>query len=277
MNKVEIYYFTGTGNSLVLARDIANRLNGRLIPIASLMEQESITPEADVVGIVFPVYNSMNDGLPLTVIEFAKKLVSIQSKYIFAVCNSGGGMAPVNETLSRWIPSRGGKLSALFTVKMPFNITPVPTVEKQTKMFDQWEKKLDMICEAVQERKEVPFGIPVVLKVILAPLGALMRSIFISKMQKQCHSPHAKTFYELTPLMDKSFSVDDKCDGCGTCAKICPVRNIELENKKPSWQHHCETCLACCHWCPNEAIHTPYYKVRYHHPKVQISDMLNQR
>lgn len=30
----EIYYFTGSGNSLVAARDIAGRLNGKIIPVA---------------------------------------------------------------------------------------------------------------------------------------------------------------------------------------------------------------------------------------------------
>jgi len=56
MNKIEIYYFSGTGNSLVVARDIAEKMNGNLISIPSVMDKESITTDADVIGIVFPVY-----------------------------------------------------------------------------------------------------------------------------------------------------------------------------------------------------------------------------
>jgi flavodoxin len=48
----ELYYFTGTGNSLAVARDIARKTDGRLISIPSLMDQESVESDADVLGIV---------------------------------------------------------------------------------------------------------------------------------------------------------------------------------------------------------------------------------
>jgi flavodoxin len=53
MNKTEIYYFSGTGNSLVVARDIAERMEGNLIAIPSMMDKERITTDADIIGIVF--------------------------------------------------------------------------------------------------------------------------------------------------------------------------------------------------------------------------------
>ena len=46
---------------------------------------------------------------------------------------------------------------------------------------------------------------------------------------------------------------------------------------RPAWLRHCEQCLACIQWCPQEAIQfgkkTPHYK-RYHHPEVTLQDML---
>jgi flavodoxin len=33
---IEIYYFIGTGNSNIVAKDIADRLNGNLIPIKGI-------------------------------------------------------------------------------------------------------------------------------------------------------------------------------------------------------------------------------------------------
>lgn len=274
MDKVVLYYFTGTGNSLYAAREIGKRLNGKLVSIASQMDFERIDTEADIIGIIFPVYNSMNDGLPLIVIKFAKKLVNLQSKYIFAVCTSGSGMTPSNESLSHWISAQGGKLSAFFTLKMPFNIKPVPNVTKQMALFESALKKIETISTTVQEKKDVGYGIPSAVKLITAPLGALMRSFFITKMRKQTNSPNARSFYELTPLMDKCFFIDEKCDGCTICSKICPVKNIEIINDKPLWKHHCETCLACFHWCPKEAIHSSYSNIRYHHPEVKLSDMI---
>lgn len=84
----EIYYFSGTGNSFTVARDIAKKIHGKLIPIASHIEKESITTQADIIGIVFPVY--YND-IPTIIRKFAEKLDDISGKYIFAVCTYGVG------------------------------------------------------------------------------------------------------------------------------------------------------------------------------------------
>lgn len=54
--KAEVYYFTGTGNSLVVAKDIAREIEGELISISSVIGRESIKTDANVIGIVFPVY-----------------------------------------------------------------------------------------------------------------------------------------------------------------------------------------------------------------------------
>jgi ferredoxin len=50
---------------------------------------------------------------------------------------------------------------------------------------------------------------------------------------------------------NKGFNVSDACTGCGTCETVCPVANIVMKNKKPSFQHHCEQCMPCVQWCPN--------------------------
>jgi len=56
------------------------------------------------------------------------------------------------------------------------------------------------------------------------------------------------------PGMDKGFRVSERCNGCGTCSRICPVNNIDLVKGKPVWRHHCEQCMACLHWCPRSAL-----------------------
>ncbi|MDR2194165.1 MAG: 4Fe-4S binding protein [Treponema sp.] len=40
--------------------------------------------------------------------------------------------------------------------------------------------------------------------------------------------------------MDKKFTVNNNCTGCGICEKVCPVDNIEILNNKPQYKHHCE-------------------------------------
>jgi flavodoxin len=88
----DIYYFSGTGNSLAVARDIAEKTKGKLIFIPAVMNEQSIKTEADSIGIVFPAYMAHLYGIPLIVERFIKKLEDIDSKYIFAVCTCGGGL-----------------------------------------------------------------------------------------------------------------------------------------------------------------------------------------
>jgi hypothetical protein len=51
------FLFSGSGNSLFVARELHNRLPGsELVAMVSLLDQETITATADTVGFVFPVH-----------------------------------------------------------------------------------------------------------------------------------------------------------------------------------------------------------------------------
>jgi flavodoxin len=57
MSRIVIYYFSGTGNSLAVARDVAAGLHADLIPVASVMSRDRIETDAEVLGFVFPLYD----------------------------------------------------------------------------------------------------------------------------------------------------------------------------------------------------------------------------
>jgi len=152
---VEIYYFSGTGNSLVVARDIAERTNGQLTSIQSIIDKEGIEPSAEVVGIIFPVYYATNDcGIPPIVGRFVSKLQRISSKYLFAICTCGDMPGTTIENLRKAIHSRGGELAAGFTMKMA---NKTLQQEKQQKMSVNQKKKLEAIGEFVATRKKGKF------------------------------------------------------------------------------------------------------------------------
>jgi ferredoxin len=273
----EIYYFSGTGNSLVVARDIALKMNGKLTPIPSVMNNASIKTDADVIGIVFPVYHAIFDGMPLIIPRFANKMENFDSKYIFAVCTCKGWSRVTISKLAGLIESRGSKLAAGFTVPMPDNSSPT-TMEEQKKRFNNWKKKLEIIYQYVNARKTGRFENTVLYNLIMAPFMSKLGKMTLELLEKLANSSELR-FEELLPLTDRSFLANEKCNGCGICAQVCPVSDIEMVNDRPVWQNRCESCLACINWCPQEAIQggltsTNKIPTMYHNPDVKVSDFI---
>ena len=97
--------------------------------------------------------------------------------------------------------------------------------------------------------------------------------------QNVVFTPLNRLLVGLIPRMDRKFWVDEKCNSCMLCERICPADNVYIQNGRPSWLHQCEQCFACLQWCPEEAIqfgkNTSKYE-RYHHPEVTAQDMLHR-
>lgn len=56
-------------------------------------------------------------------------------------------------------------------------------------------------------------------------------------------------------LFTDNFSTNEKCIGCGHCAKICPAYAIHMNEKRPEWvKPECFMCFGCLRLCPTGAI-----------------------
>ena len=263
--KTIIYYFSGTGNSLAAARKIAAALgNTELVPVASLKEtKDRVVPAADRVGIISPVYDA---GLPVIVKDFAERLDIGAVPYTFGIVTMGGmGISSLHQLNSILEQSSRKKLDAAFAIKMPGNFPPVgipPSGGKKEEILRKADAELAAIAVTIQKGQTVPPG--------FSPVTFILRCLLYPPFAKNVHS------------MDTSFSVEDTCTSCGTCAKICPVGNITMENGKLAWQHRCELCCACLHFCPVEAIQLNTLqgtkgRGRYRHPDLKVGDMKAQR
>ncbi len=257
--KTRLYVYTGTGNSLWVARQLASELKRATIEFMPC-PQKAFKAQADAVGIIFPVHIW---GLPSRVIQFVKHLKVKPRTFLFAVTVNAGQPAATLLQLQRLMASRGLSLSLGYSISLPSNYIPwggPGPMDKQQKRFKEAQERVKTIAGAVmrQERNKVD-------------RGPLWQNILFSLLYKLS--------FRQVPTMDKKFWADEKCNSCGICFKVCPAANIEMTNGKPTWLHRCEQCLACLQWCPQEAIQygekTARYQ-RYHHPKVILKDMLEQ-
>ena len=165
----EIYYFSGTGNSLFAAKEIAGKIGGKLVSIPSVIEEAHIRTEAEAVGIVFPVYYATNaSGVPIIIRRFIQKLENLNSKYIFAVATCRSIPGTTIENLAKLVKSQGGELAAGFTLKMN---NKTLSQEKQDKALTYQKEKLNAICKYVLSRKRGRFETRGIRrKIVLAPL-----------------------------------------------------------------------------------------------------------
>lgn len=258
-----IFYYTGTGNSLWVARILAKELGNCQVQSITDWQPLDNSKEGNIrfknVGLVFPVHIW---GVPRRVLEFLDEIVEIETEYFFAIANNGGQVSNSLIQLKSELNNRGRYLDNGWSVHLPSNYIPWggPGPEnKQQQLFAVTEKKILSIAEKIKKQEKSN-----------PEKGPLWQRILFTQFYKRAFS--------YVPKMDEKFWADEKCNSCGICEKICPAKNIVMEEGRPHWENHCEQCLACIQWCPQEAIQygkkTIKYK-RYHHPEVKLKDMVN--
>lgn len=117
--RTEIYYFSGTGNSLYVARELQKRIpDSTLIPIVSFLHHDVIHTNAKSVGIVFPVHALT---IPIAVKRFLKKTDMGSAQYIFAVATRGGTIFRGFEKMDKLLKKKNKRLDAHFIFNMYMN------------------------------------------------------------------------------------------------------------------------------------------------------------
>ena len=259
--KTTIFYFSATGNSLSIARSIAVELGEtELMAIPEVM-QGNVDVSASRLGLVFPVYAW---GLPRMVADFVKKLTVRPEQYIFAIATCSGTPAGTLLQLQKLLQAKGVELSAGFSVTEPTH-----TLLKENALIrfmrsinggspQSWKERFPEILAVIKDRQKH--------KLETSSLAANVIGNIL-------HEPAIKSFKTL----DRDFWVDEHCNHCGTCERICPRHNITIEEDHPVWHHNCELCFACLAWCPQAAIQYQQHtlkKPRTHHPDVTRDDFI---
>jgi ferredoxin/flavodoxin len=260
-----IYYFTGTGNSLKIAKDIiekSNIPNFNIVSIAKNISNVQTFKPDGIVGFVFPVYYC---GIPKIVSDFLKKIDLSNTQYVFIVAAYGstGGNAGCIHQSKNILLQKNIRLNAGFYVKTVDNFIiwtwDVPTIKEQKKINKYAGNKIRIICEYISKR------INYFDKSFTEYIGPIIFGY--------------KKFIANVNVSDKVFSIGSQCNSCGICTKVCPTKNVVLNNGKPEWKsENCQKCLACLHLCPKRAIDhgkSTQKRNRYKNPFIKIEELYN--
>ncbi|MBD3264038.1 MAG: 4Fe-4S ferredoxin [Candidatus Omnitrophica bacterium] len=257
--KISIYYFSGTGNCLKIAKDLSRRLGGAdKVALNYLTEKASFTENEKVI-IVYPVYIF---GLPLIVERFIKNSDFSYSATITGIATFGGVSGYAGRQFRKLTAEKKVKCEGLFFIKMPGNYTPLYEalpLPAQKELLRKAEEKTEKIADSISSNR------------ICIEKDVFFISAFIFSLIY-------KAAKNKLPSMDRNFWTDQSCDGCSVCALVCPVGNISMKDRKPFWLHKCEQCFGCFHWCPQEAIQykkSTIGRKRYRNPDVVVGEFLN--
>ncbi|MGL5692815.1 MAG: EFR1 family ferrodoxin [Peptostreptococcaceae bacterium] len=258
-----IFYFSGTGNSLYIAKNIGNEQNERLISISKEMNKEKEVHEYylkkdEKIIFVYPVYAW---APPKMVIDFVSKLKlnNYQNNYISSITTCGGDIGDSNKLFSKILKNKGLRLNSGFSIVMPNNYIIMGDVdnklEENQKLTDSQEK-IKYINNVIKNKDEDIFELD---KGNLPLLTYVVNPLF-----------------NKFALGTKDFHVTDKCTQCGICEKVCNAKCIKVEYE-PKWSGNCTQCLACISYCPTKAIQygkSTLKKGRYTNPYISLSEII---
>ena len=251
-----IFCYSGTGNCLDLARNIAHTLTDTEIILMRKAPVVTDVTEAKRVGFVFPCYGG---GAPADVLAVAKTLKLSPDAYTFAVSMSASYAGTGLYELDRIIPLDYWKTvthhcSCIWLFPHTVMLPMLP--------LDKAQARSERLAKVI---------------------GAEVRGLVKTEKRPPYNPANAaenKAWPMIASRKAAAFKVSDACIGCGQCAKLCPRGNIRMENGRPVIGTNCIQCLGCLQYCPKSAISigaVTDLREHYHNPNVKATDLMAER
>ena len=243
-----VLYFSGTGNTKYIANKFAEKMNGKSYSIEEDVDFKEIILESEIITFCYPIYGS---SVPLIMSDFVdkyksylnnKKLIILSTQMLF----SGDGARVFVDLL------RGVEFEVIYAehFNMPNNLPNLPVInvkngDKLKKKVAKAEKKLSEVCDDINAK-------------IIKKRGFNKVSKFLG------YNLQRKGFTKLEKKIKDDVKVNDDCILCSACVKVCPKKNLFINNNKINSKGDCTICNRCVNVCPKQAI-TVFY-----HNKVRV-------
>ncbi len=241
MKSVVIYYFSGTGNTEIVANMVNEELsnyeyNVTVIRIEDILKNNlKIDLEKyDLVGIGCQV---IGFGIPNIVRDFIHLLPKVKCKKVF-IFRTAGGVTPINynasKTMIRKLSRKGYEVfyERVFSIGSNWMVKFDDKITKQ--LYEATTKKVAIMCREMVHGEKRMLKTGIRLKVLMECVRFITPWIF--------------------PLVGKDLIVNEDCAHCGLCVKNCPARNIYEKNGKIKFKLCCNSCMRCVYSCPKSAI-----------------------
>jgi NAD-dependent dihydropyrimidine dehydrogenase PreA subunit len=208
----------------------------------------------NTIGLAFPV--AIFSTYPL-VWDFVKSLPQANGTQIFMVDTCGGSsFGGVIGQMKSVLAKIGYNPIGAKEIVMPENVFYIESGEVNRKKIEKGLKEAEKYAEEIIAGKTKWRRIPILSWKVYIFSKFLFWLAGLKIHQKMFHLKVQK----------------EKCTKCGLCARLCPVKNIEI-NEYPAHQYKCQYCMRCAGFCPTGAIPAVfnYKKVPYRAPGAHLS------
>ncbi len=228
-----ILYFSGTGNSKFITDCLEDITHDNVSSINEIMKaQKPVSIHDSHVVFVFPSYCGR---MPRVVSQCIQKLCTFDHMpaYFIATCNESAANA--EHYCKKLCEECNLDFKGFTQIRMPQNhITMCDTADAEEIETLLNNAQIKKISNQIIEHK---------------PLEANTYSLKDKVISKSVNGLFYKAFVKAD-----GFYVTSKCIGCRKCERVCPLNNIQMKDKKPTWSTNCTHCTACINLCPVQAI-----------------------